>query len=172
MPLPESIVAQPDMQARMARYVMVKIQSEMMKRRADIDLNTTQLNNAKRALPGQVLAQNEVNKEQEKRQKEAEGGGFFGSGGGAAGGGALGLGIGALLALPTGGLSLAAGAALGGAIGGAGGAALDATFAPGQQAFGNLSNQTGQLGNRLLDVFPPPPKLTHGQSSSGVNTGT
>ncbi len=72
MPLPQSIVAQPDMQARVARYVMKQLQLQTMRQRFQTEIGTAQIENAKRALPGQVLAQNQVNKELERQREEAE----------------------------------------------------------------------------------------------------
>lgn len=60
------------------------------------------------------------------------------------GGAGAGAALGALLAIPTGGLSVLAGAGLGGAIGGTTGGAID-------QAMGNDGSGGMQLGNTLMD---------------------
>lgn len=74
---------------------------------------------------------------QKKAQQQKQG--FLGLGGAAAG-----AGIGALLAAPTGGMSILAGAGLGGGIGALTGSAAD-------QAMGRQSSASAYLGNNLLD---------------------
>ncbi len=82
------------------------------------------------------------------REKAAKGPGFFGSGGGSAVGSLTGAGLGALLAIPTGGLSVLAGAGLGAGIGGAAGGFGDA-LASGSGA--QASNAAAGLGRSFLD---------------------
>lgn len=88
-----------------------------------------------------------------KQQQEAmapEDPGFFGGGGGGAVGSLAGLGVGALLALPPGGVSVPVGAALGGAIGGAAGGVADVAMAPGTRGAAAGAQQTANLPSSLM----------------------
>ena len=105
--------------------------------------------------------------EADKRAKESKKGGF----GGLIGTG-VGAGVGALLALPTGGLSVLAGAAIGAAVGGVGGSALDppgspnpgpavsGAFLAGSQGFIDYDTEINSAGRLIANspgIFPPSP---------------
>lgn len=88
----------------------------------------------------------ELHKREAEKAAKKKKGGWFGAGG--AGAGAA---IGALLAIPTGGLSIAAGAALGGSIGGGVGSAIDTATGgsgeAGQQISSTMGTAMGQFEN-------------------------
>jgi len=88
----------------------------------------------------------ELHKREAEKAAKKKKGGWFGLGGAGAG-----AGIGALLAIPTGGLSVVAGAALGSGIGGGVGSAIDSavsgTGAPGQQISSTMGTAMGQFEN-------------------------
>jgi hypothetical protein len=96
-----------------------------------------------------AYAAKQQRKKAEKAAEAAEPG-FFGSGGGAAAGSAAGLGIGALLAAPTGGVSMIAGAGLGGAIGGAAGGLTDVAMAPGSRGAAAGSQRVANMPQNLM----------------------
>ena len=108
------------------RFPGMQLNTQLASNRADRNLRLgLGIKESRRAEVINRFERAKAQEEADKRAKESQKGGF----GGLIGTG-VGAGIGALLALPTGGLSVLAGTAIGAAVGGVGGSALDRPGSP------------------------------------------
>ena len=112
----------PTMTARQMASELLRLADVESARKMELAMRTAQIEREK--IQGVAEAATNYAKEQRRREQERkqarQSRGLFGLGGAAAG-----TALGALLALPTGGVSVVAGAALGGGIGGLAGGAVD-----------------------------------------------